>query len=70
VKVLANPDTKGLMAPVVWNMLSYARASGRFEPAVLEGIEAELKQAVADGEFLLLLPQFLVTGVASEGGRE
>ncbi|MEN8159449.1 MAG: methyltransferase domain-containing protein [Myxococcota bacterium] len=69
VKVLANPDLKGHMAPVVWNMLSYARASGRFESAVLDGIEAELKQAVADGEFLLLLPQFLVTGVASEGGR-
>jgi len=69
VKVLANPDVKGHMVPIVWNMLAYARASGRMAPAELDAIEAELKQALADGEFLLLLPQFLVTGVASEVGR-
>jgi hypothetical protein len=45
------------------------RASGRLPPDVLDGIATDLKQALADGEFLLLLPQFLVTGVAGEGGR-
>jgi SAM-dependent methyltransferase len=69
ITVLANPDVKGHMAPVVWNMLEYARASGRLPPDVLDGIATDLKQALADGEFLLLLPQFLVTGVAGEGGR-
>jgi SAM-dependent methyltransferase len=62
VQVLASPDLKGYMAPVVWNMVGYARASGRLAPAALDAIVAEVKQSIADGEFLLLLPQFLVTG--------
>ena len=69
VKVLANADVKGHTAPIVWNMLAYARASGRMPAAELDAIAAELEQALAEGEFLLLLPQFLATGVASEGGR-
>ncbi len=69
VKVLANADVKGHMAPVVWNMIEYARASGRLAPAALDAITADVTRALADGEFLLLLPQFLVTGVAAEGGR-
>jgi len=64
VKVLASPDLKGHMAPVVWNMVGYARASGQLAPAVLDAIVRDVKQAIADGEFLVLLPQFLVTGVA------
>jgi hypothetical protein len=43
-------------------MVGYARASGRLAPAALDAIVAEVKQSIADGEFLLLLPQFLVTG--------
>jgi SAM-dependent methyltransferase len=64
VTVLASPDLKGHMAPVVWNMIGYARASGRLAPATLDAIVADVKSAIAAGEFLLLLPQFLVTGRA------
>jgi ubiquinone/menaquinone biosynthesis C-methylase UbiE len=64
VQVLANPDLKGHMAPVVWNMVQYARASGKLTPATLDAIVADVKRAIEAGEFLLLLPQFLVTGTA------
>jgi SAM-dependent methyltransferase len=69
VRVLATPDLKGHMAPVVWNMVQYARASGKLAPALLDAIVADVKRAIDAGEFLLLLPQFLVTGVAGEEGR-
>ena len=64
VQVLASPDLVGRMASVVWNMVGYARASGRLAPAVLDAIVSDVKAALAAGEFLLLLPQFLVTGAA------
>jgi hypothetical protein len=49
---------------VVFNMVGYARASGRLAPAVLDEVVADVKRAIAAGDFLLLLPQFLVTGTA------
>jgi 2-polyprenyl-3-methyl-5-hydroxy-6-metoxy-1,4-benzoquinol methylase len=64
LQVLASADVKGHMAPVVWNMVEYARESGRLTPARLDAIVAEVKSAIEAGEFLLLLPQFLVTGAA------
>ena len=68
VQVLASPDLRGHLAPVLWNMVQYARASGRLAPALLEAIVAESKRAIEAGEFLLLLPQFLVTGTAQGEG--
>jgi hypothetical protein len=62
--VLANADVKGHMAPVVLNMVEYARASGKLPAATLDAIVAELRQAIDAGRYLLLLPQFLVTGAA------
>ncbi len=64
VEILASADTKGYTAPVVFNMLSYARAAGRLSPATLDAIAGDVKKALADGTFLLILPQFLVTGTA------
>ncbi len=64
VKILASADTKGLMAPIVFNMLGYARDSGRLSQATRDALVADLKKSLADGTFLLILPQFLVTGTA------
>jgi ubiquinone/menaquinone biosynthesis C-methylase UbiE len=64
VQILATADTKGFTAPIVFNMLSYARASGRLSEATLESLKDDLKRSLADGNFLLILPQFLVTGTA------
>jgi ubiquinone/menaquinone biosynthesis C-methylase UbiE len=64
VKILASADTKGHMAPIVFNMMSYARASGRLPETTLEALAADLQRSLADGTFLLILPQFLVSGTA------
>ena len=64
VKILATADTKGFTAPIVFNMLSYARASGRLSAAKLDALAADVKRALKEETFLLILPQFLVTGRA------
>ncbi len=64
VQVLAGADTKGHMSPVVLNMASYARASGKLPEAKLDALVADLRRAIADESYLMLLPQFLVTGAA------
>jgi SAM-dependent methyltransferase len=69
VQVLSSPDLKGHLAPVVWNMVSYARASGKLAPALLDETVTDVKRAISEGEYLLLLPQFLVTGVAAPEGE-
>jgi len=64
VQILASADVKGRMSPIVFNMLGYARASGRMPAAKLDSLVADLKQSLEDGTFVLILPQFLVTGSA------
>ena len=64
VKILATADTKGFTAPIVFNMLGYARASGRLPTAKLDALAADVKRALKEETFLLILPQFLVTGRA------
>ena len=64
VKILATADTKGLLSPIVFNMLGYARDSGRLSQPKRDALVADLKKSLADGTYLLILPQFLVTGTA------
>jgi ubiquinone/menaquinone biosynthesis C-methylase UbiE len=64
VQVLAGTDTRGHFAPIVFNMASYARISGRLEPLKIDRLIADLKSAIETGDYLLVLPQFLVTGTA------
>jgi ubiquinone/menaquinone biosynthesis C-methylase UbiE len=64
VAVVASADTRGHFSPIVFNMASYARASGRMDSAKIDALLADLKTALADGSYLLVLPQFLVTGTA------
>ncbi len=64
VQIRANADTEGHMRPVLANMRTYARASGRVEEHELEAIEAEIEKAIIDQTYLAILPQFLVTGRA------
>src|SRR5205085_496582 len=49
-------------APIVVNMAGYARESGRMDDARIDRLLAELQAAITDGSYLLVLPQFLVTG--------
>lgn len=62
VQILASADTRGHFAPILHNLASYARAAGTLAEAKIEAIIADLKEAIASQTYLLVLPQFLVTG--------
>jgi ubiquinone/menaquinone biosynthesis C-methylase UbiE len=64
VEVRALADTLGLLSPVLHNMASYARASGRMDPNEIDRLLDELSRSIDEGTYLLVLPQFLVTGTA------
>ena len=61
VKILANADTKGHMQLVLHNMVNYAKIGGRIDPKRAGAMLAEVKQSIADGTYMMVLPQFLVT---------
>ena len=64
IQILASADTSGHFAPIVFNMASYARISGRMDQAKIDRLLEELKASIEGGTYLLVLPQFLVTGTA------
>jgi SAM-dependent methyltransferase len=64
VKILAMADTRGLLLPALTNMAGYARASGRLDAAEIDRFEHDIRAAIEDETFLMVLPQFLVTGRA------
>lgn len=64
VEIRASADVRGHFSPILRNMASYARASGRLEPAFIDELLADLDAAIADETYVLVLPQFLVTGQA------
>ena len=64
VEIRAAADTQGLFSPVVLNMAQYARASGRMDAARIDELVAGVQRAIEDGTYLMVLPQFLVTGTA------
>ena len=64
VQVMANAYTMGFLRPVLRNMVSYARASGRVEEPELGAFLDDVERAIEAQTFLALLPQFLVTGSA------
>lgn len=62
VKMVAGPDTKGYAAPILFNMAKYARDSGRIEEATIAAFIDDVRTAIDAGTYMLVLPQFLVTG--------
>lgn len=64
VQILAGVDTQGRMLPVLQNMASYAQAGDGLKRERVDAIMAEIDQSIANGTFMMTLPQFLVTGRA------
>jgi len=64
VKILTNPDTTGQALPVLHNMVNYAKIGGKIDPKRADQLLSEVRQSITDGLFMLVLPQFLVTGQA------
>ena len=63
VEIVASADDKGFLRPVVENMLGYARKFGTLSEARCADLRARVEAAVASGEYLAVLPQFVVRGV-------
>jgi ubiquinone/menaquinone biosynthesis C-methylase UbiE len=66
VQVAVHPivDTSGLTQVVLQNMAGYIHQFGTLPAARVEELMAEVRSAVEAGEYLFILPQFLVTGSA------
>ncbi len=64
VAVLTGPDTKGHAAPILLNMAKYARESKRLDEKEIDRFVEDVKRAIEERTYLLVLPQFLVTGAA------
>lgn len=62
VKILASADTKGRSALVLHNMVNYAKTGGDIDPARADALYAEIRHSIDAGTFMMILPQFLVTG--------
>jgi ubiquinone/menaquinone biosynthesis C-methylase UbiE len=62
IEILASADTRGHFAPIVVNMASYARATGTMDGTKIDRLLSKLRASIEDGTYLLVLPQFLVTG--------
>ena len=63
VSIFAGADVTGRRAAVVRNMADYAREFGRMPTAEIDAIAAEVEAAIAEGRYLMVLPQFVVSGL-------
>jgi ubiquinone/menaquinone biosynthesis C-methylase UbiE len=63
VDVMASADEKGFLRPVVENMLGYARKFGTLSEARCAELRGRVDAAISSGDYLAVLPQFVVRGV-------
>ncbi len=61
VQIVTRPDTDGRLLPMIKNMAGYARGSGQMSEAGIDDILATIEQALSEGTYLALAPQFVVT---------
>lgn len=64
LEVVTRPDTDGRLLPMIRNLAGFARASGVIETQRVDATLAILEAALADGTYLALAPQFVVTATA------
>lgn len=62
VQVITRPDTTGRLLPMISNMVGYALDSGDMAEAEIDLILSTLDQALTNNTYLVLAPQFIVTG--------
>jgi ubiquinone/menaquinone biosynthesis C-methylase UbiE len=62
VSVIANVDTSGRLLAMVRNMAKYAAKSGTLDQNAIDDVVAQVEQALADDRYLIVSPQFIVTG--------
>jgi ubiquinone/menaquinone biosynthesis C-methylase UbiE len=62
LQVIANADTCGRLLPMVTNMAKYARLSGVMRDEDIDQVVEIVQQALQDGVYLAVSPQFVVVG--------
>lgn len=63
-RMAAMCDTRGVLLPPLYSITSYAVESGNWTRAAADSFMSDVNTAVERGEFLAVLPQFIVTATA------
>ena len=61
VQVLTSPDTTGRLKGMIDTVAGYARESGKMDLKRIERILTQVEEAIANGTYLAISPQFVVT---------
>jgi ubiquinone/menaquinone biosynthesis C-methylase UbiE len=61
LEVLTKPDTEGRLLGMIRTVAGYARESGHLAPERIDAALASVEASLADGTFLAITPQFVVT---------
>ena len=62
VSIIANADVNGRLLGMVRNMGKYAHESGLLDGTKINNVVEQVEQALASGTYMLVSPQFIVTG--------
>ena len=62
VQVVTRPDMDGRLLPMIKDMAGYARENGKIATEEIKSVLSTLDQALAEETYLVLAPQFVVTG--------
>jgi ubiquinone/menaquinone biosynthesis C-methylase UbiE len=65
VEILANPDVDGRLLGMIRNMANYARDSAMMEHDRIEQVVVQLEEAHSNGDYVVVSPQFVVTGLTA-----
>lgn len=61
LEILTRPDMEGRLLGMIRTIAGYARESGRLDPARIDAALDSVDKSLADGSFLAIAPQFVVT---------
>lgn len=64
VQVLTKPDTDGRLLGMIQTLTGYARKSGALDSERLDAVMETVERAIAEGTYLTVSPQFVVTASA------
>jgi ubiquinone/menaquinone biosynthesis C-methylase UbiE len=64
VQVITRPDMEGRLLGMIHTVADYARDGATFDPARIDAVRQAVARGLADGTYLAIAPQFLVTAVA------
>ena len=67
IQVLTSPDTDGRLNGLIQTVAGYAKDSGAIESSRVDAILQTVEKAKAEGTYLAISPQFIVTAIAPSG---